>query len=189
MKYPLTTKRLVIEPLGLADIEAFHAYRQDPDIARWQSWSPDYSIEEARRLVESQPTTHLPSPGDWIQYAIHDRFDGGLRGDVALHLLPDQPDTYEMGATIARPSQHQGYAIEAAHAIVECLLTDPEIGAHRVIASCDSRNEPVARLLRRIGMRHESRQVDADYFKGEWTTLDGYAILASEWPPASIQNG
>jgi hypothetical protein len=29
-------------------------------------------------------------------------------------------------------------------------------------------------------MRHESREVDADWFKGEWTTLDGYAVLARE---------
>jgi RimJ/RimL family protein N-acetyltransferase len=180
MAYPLRTERLVIEPLGPADIEAFHTYRQDPDIARWQSWSPDYSMEEARRLVESQPTTALPSPGDWLQLAIHDRLDGSLRGDVALHALSDQPDTYEIGATIAAASQHQGYAIEAARSIVGCLLT--EVGAHRVVAFCDSRNEPVARLLRRIGMRHESRQVCGDWFKGEWTTLDGYAILATEWP-------
>jgi aminoglycoside 6'-N-acetyltransferase len=183
MPYPLITERLSIEPLGAADLEAFLAYRQDPDIARWQSWSPDYPIEEARRLVESQPTTLMPTPGDWIQLAIHDRSDGSLHGDVALHLLPDQPDTYEIGATIASASQHQGFAIEAARALVECLFT--EVGAHRIVAFCDSRNGPVARLLGRIGMRHESRQVDGDYFKGEWTTLDGYGILASEWPPTN----
>ncbi len=32
-----------------------------------------------------------------------------------------------------------------------------------------------------VGLRQESRQVDADWFTGEWTTLDGFAVLASEW--------
>lgn len=50
--------------------------------------------------------------------------------------------------------------------------------AHRLIAFCDARNAPVASLLNRVGMRQESRQIEADWFKGEWTTLDGYAILA-----------
>jgi aminoglycoside 6'-N-acetyltransferase len=49
------------------------------------------------------------------------------------------------------------------------------------VAYCDSRNAPVARLLRRVGMRHESQCVEADCFKGEWATLDGYAVLAREF--------
>ena len=49
-----------------------------------------------------------------------------------------------------------------------------------MIADCDARNVPVARLLRGLGMRQESHRIDADYAKGEWITLDGYAVLASE---------
>ncbi|HZK58683.1 MAG TPA: hypothetical protein VFC59_02265 [Cryobacterium sp.] len=37
-------------------------------------------------------------------------------------------------------------------------------------------------LLTRIGMRHEARHVDADWFTGEWTTLDEFALLARERP-------
>ena len=29
-------------------------------------------------------------------------------------------------------------------------------------------------------MRQESNQVEADWLKGEWTTLDGYAVLDRE---------
>ena len=55
-----------------------------------------------------------------------------------------------------------------------------EAAAHRAVAHCDARNRPVAKLLSRVGMRHEARQIEADYYKGEWTTLDSYAILARE---------
>ena len=49
-----------------------------------------------------------------------------------------------------------------------------------VTANCDARNSPVARLLRGVGMRKESSQVDGEFFTDEWITLDGYAILQAE---------
>ena len=58
--------------------------------------------------------------------------------------------------------------------MVEALFVH---GAHRVFAISDARNEPVARLLARLGFRHEGRNVEADWFKGEWTSIDTWARL------------
>ncbi len=180
MPYPLTTERLIIEPLAETDVDAFVRYRRDPDVARWQSWTPDYSSADARALVAGQPTTALPPDGGWIQLAVRSRGSGALLGDVGVHRVPDQPDTFEIGVTFARSSQGQGLATEAVNRVLTFLFT--EATAHRVVAFCDARNDAVARLLRRVGFRQESRQIDADYFKGEWTTLDGYALLEGEAP-------
>ena len=35
-----------------------------------------------------------------------------------------------------------------------------------------------------LAVRSTDRAVEADWFKGEWTTLDGYAVLAREHRPA-----
>lgn len=175
---PVTTARLVLSPLVTSDIAAFVAYRRDPDVARWQSWEPTYAEEDARELVAGQPTAGLPDPGRWLQLGIRDRATRQLLGDVAVHCLADQPATYEIGITLAAASQGRGVATEAVGAVLQHLFTTA--GAHRVVASCDSRNQPVARLLQRLGMRHESRAVDGDFSKGGWTTLDGYAVLARE---------
>jgi type VI protein secretion system component VasK len=43
------------------------------------------------------------------------------------------------------------------------------------------RRESVQRLLERLGFRCEARLVEADWFKGEWSTLRIYAMLAGEW--------
>lgn len=53
--------------------------------------------------------------------------------------------------------------------------------AHRVNANCDTRNDAVAKLLIGVGMRRESSQIDVEFFKDEWITLDGYAILSNEY--------
>jgi RimJ/RimL family protein N-acetyltransferase len=52
---------------------------------------------------------------------------------------------------------------------------------HRVFAEADDRNAAVKRLLERLGFRCEARLVEADWFKGEWSTLCVYAILDREW--------
>jgi len=176
--YPLRTPRLHIEPLAHADIPEFVAYRQVPEVAQYQSWTADYNQADATRLVDGQPASVLPEEGAWLQLAVRSAAGGSLHGDVAIHRLADQPGTFELGVTLAPASQGMGIGAEAMGAVIDFLFT--EEGAHRVVAFCDARNEPVRRLLDRVGMRQESRQLDADFFKGEWTTLDGYAILATE---------
>jgi RimJ/RimL family protein N-acetyltransferase len=178
MTYPLITPRLSIAPLGEEDTAEFVAYRRDPDVARWQGWDPTYSEAEAAKLIASQPSADVPDSGGWLQLAIHDRGSGKLQGDVAVHSLTDVPDTFEIGITLAPASQHQGIATEAVNRMLDYLFT--MVNAHRVIAICDARNNPVARLFRSVGMRKESSQIDVEFFKDEWVTLDGYAILQAE---------
>jgi RimJ/RimL family protein N-acetyltransferase len=174
----LTTARLTMAPLSDHDVDAFTGYRQDPDVARYQSWGTDYSRADAERLLDDQRDGRVPSPGNWLQLAVRETSSGRLLGDLALHRLDDQPDTFEVGVTLARSSQGRGIASETLSELLDFLFDHER--AHRVVAFCDSRNNPVARLLASVGFRQESRQVDADWFKGEWTTLDGHALLASE---------
>jgi hypothetical protein len=50
---------------------------------------------------------------------------------------------------------------------------------HPVFAEADGRSGPVHRLLERLGFRCEARLVEADWFKGEWSTLRAYEILTA----------
>lgn len=57
-----------------------------------------------------------------------------------------------------------------------------EFDLHRVFAHVDARNVPARALLTSLGFRQEAELREADWFKGEWSTLCVYAILAEEWP-------
>ena len=72
-----------------------------PDVARWQSWDTGYGEADARRLVGDQPAGDLPDAGGWLQLAVRSPDRAVLYGDVAVHRLADQPDTYEIGVTLA----------------------------------------------------------------------------------------
>jgi RimJ/RimL family protein N-acetyltransferase len=45
----------------------------------------------------------------------------------------------------------------------------------------DDRNVAVHQLFERLGFRCEARLLEADWFKGEWTTLRVHALLRREW--------
>ena len=176
---PLVTDRLLIEPLTAADAAGFAAYRSDPAVARYQSWDAPYPLAEAERVLAANPAVWPPA-GAWTQLAIREA--GRLRGDVAVHAVDDRvmPATVEIGVTLAPDAQGRGVATEAVRAVLDAAFA---AGAHRVFAVCDARNEPVARLLARLGLRREARLVDAEWWKGEWTTADTWAVLASERRP------
>ena len=74
----IETARLVLRPLAPADLDAFVAYRRDPDVARYHSWDTSFSRADAEAVLE---------PGDWSQVAIADRASGVLLGDCAVHAL------------------------------------------------------------------------------------------------------
>ena len=179
----IVTERLVLRPLELGDAEAFAAYRSDPDVARYQSWDTTYSAADAERLVAAQEDVAFGRPGPWVQVAVIDRAGGALCGDCAVRVATDQPQTAELGVTFAPASQGRGLAAEAVGAVVGRLFEQHDI--HRVYAEADDRNRAVHRLFERLGFRCEARLVEADWFKGEWTTLRVYAILRREWPGSS----
>ncbi|MDQ6935603.1 MAG: GNAT family N-acetyltransferase, partial [Actinomycetota bacterium] len=106
----LTTGRLNISALRASDIPAFVSYRQDPEVARWQSWDVSYGRERAVRLVAGQEAGTLPAPGDWLQLGVRDAARTDLLGDVAVHTLAGPPNSYELGVTFARSAQGQGLA-------------------------------------------------------------------------------
>jgi len=173
------TERLTLRPFRADDLPAFVAYRSDPEVARYQSWDSSYSMADAERFLASQQGVEFGEPGAWLQLAAVERVSGALCGDCALRITTDQPTTAEVGITLARDRQRSGLASESLGAVLARLFEDH--GVHRIYAQADDRNRSVHRLLERLGFRCEARLVEADWFKGEWSTLRIYAILRREW--------
>jgi RimJ/RimL family protein N-acetyltransferase len=175
----ILTERLELRLLQAEDVPAFAAYRSDAEVARYQSWDTTYSAADGERLVAAQEGVEFGAPGPWLQVAAVDRATGALCGDCAVRVATDQPRTAEVGVTFAPASQGRGLAAEALGAVVTRLFEAHDM--HRVYAETDDRNVPVHRLLERLGFRCEARLVEADWFKGEWTTLRVYATLRRDW--------
>ena len=175
----IQTDRLLLRRFRSADLDAFVAYRSNESVARFQSWDQSYSKADAERFLAEDSKLVPGQPGQWLQIAIEERGTGNLCGDCAVRVATEQPRTAELGVTLAPHCQNKGIASEALMATLDWLFGEQNM--HRVYAQADDRNEAVHRLLERLGFRLEARLIEADWYKGEWTTLRIYAVLKKDW--------
>jgi RimJ/RimL family protein N-acetyltransferase len=175
----IRTERLQLRPFIHADLPAFVAYRRDPDVARYQSWDETFSAEDAQALFENLRGVAPGTPGAWFHFGIERTSGGTIVGDCVLHVQKDDTRQAEIGFTLARVHQGQGYAAEAVGAVLEYAFAT--LGLHRVTAITDARNAAAARLLQRVGMRREGHYLQNVWFKGAWGDEFSFALLRDEW--------
>ena len=142
---PIVTERLVLRPFRDEDLDALVAYRNDPDVARYQDWD-GISHEDALRLVQAHTQTSLGAPGRWQQIALVR--GGELVGDLGLFLSADGRSAV-LGFTLARRYQGLGFAREALAGLIGALFERAEL--ERLEAVTDTRNAPAMALLERLG--------------------------------------
>jgi aminoglycoside 6'-N-acetyltransferase len=150
------------------------AYRSDPAVARYQSWSTPYAVADARELVGGDPLA-----AGWFQYAIVPRGEITLIGDLGVNLHENLMQA-EIGVTVRAENQGVGYATEAVTRLLDHLFTDLHL--HKVSAECDARNQASARLLTRVGFLREGLRRSHTWIKGEWTDDLEFGLLASDRP-------
>ncbi|THF88932.1 GNAT family N-acetyltransferase [Deinococcus sp. KSM4-11] len=170
----LSGPRVILRSLLPEDADVLCAYRNDAAVAAFQGWTVPYRLADARTLIQDMTGKRLGDPG-WVQYGIA-LPDGRLLGDVALRTHGAQA---EFGITLAPSAQGQGYAGEAGAVLVTHAFT--VLNLHRLHASIDPRNGPVARLLLRLGFRHEGTLIQAYDHRGEWTDDALYGLLHRDW--------
>jgi RimJ/RimL family protein N-acetyltransferase len=195
-RYPIETERLTLRPFTRDDVDGLYAMQSLPEVARYLYWEPrergEVKLVLDRKLGQSQ----LHREGDILALAVEERSGtwggvtaaepersrrdaGVLVGEVSLTWLNVADRQGEIGFVFHPAYQGKGLAREAVEALLR--LAFEEFGLHRIIGRCDPRNRPSARLLERLGMRHEAHRVHCEIFKGEWGDVDVYAILDTEW--------
>lgn len=178
-QYPVRTERLLLRPLGPGDTDALLVYRSRPDVCRYVPFEPMTKQDITERLAGMWAVTELTGEGQALTLGVEVTATGELIGDVILFWHSRQHAGGELGYVFAPSAGGQGYATEAARAVLQ--LGFEGLGLHRITARIDERNEPSARLARRLGMRQEARLVHNELFKGEWSTELDFAMLAQEW--------
>ncbi len=158
---PCMGTRVRLRRLRADDLPAFHAYRSDPEVARYQGWQP-MDAAAAAAFIAEMAAAPFCLPGAWCQIGIADLASNALLGDIGLHLAEDGA-TLEIGYTLARAAQGTGRAGEAVRLAVDAVFVHTT--ATRMLAITDVRNAPSLRLLHRLGFSLLATQ-DA-VFRGE----------------------
>jgi RimJ/RimL family protein N-acetyltransferase len=177
--YPVRTARLLLRPLRAADTPDLVAYRSLPEVCRWVPFEPMNAETIASRLRGPWAATTLETEGDVLTLGVEVPTTGEVIGDVMLRWLSAEHSCGEVGYVFHPAVAGQGYATEAAHAVLHLAFDD--MALHRVIARIDARNQMSARVVARLGMRQEAHLVENERFKGEWSDELDYGLLEREW--------
>ena len=147
----LTTERLTVRRFQMSDLDAFVAIRNDPEVARYQSWSA-LNLAAAQVFIAAMSSAEPGVAGAWFQFALAEKSTNQFIGDCALHIKADEPRHAEIGFTLARQAHGQGLATEALTALFDYLFQTHKL--LRLIAICDVRNRGSIALLEQIGRAH-----------------------------------
>ena len=175
---PIETSRLIMRRFRDADLVPFAAYRNDPQVARYQSWV-GITDTEAVAFIAEQREARAGVSGAWLQIALELREGGPLVGDCALKTDAEDGRLGEIGYSLARAYQGRGLASEAVAALLDYAFGVLQM--HRIVAQVDCENTPSVALLERLGFRREGHFIRNAWFKGKWADEYLYAMLAADW--------
>lgn len=171
----LKTERLILRPINEKDITAIFNYRSDSVTNVYQGWIPK-AIEDVRIFLE-KISSEININGTWFQFAIVETESTEIIGDLGIHFLEDEQA--EIGCTLKKESQGEGYATEALKLVIDFLFNT--LNKHRIIGSIDPRNVRSIKMVERLGFRREAHFKESLLINGEWVDDIVYAILKKEW--------
>lgn len=177
----LTTDRLVLRAFDLADVADVHRLLDNPEMLGSTRNIPE-PYEEG--MAEAWIATHAGAfdQGTQAVYAVTLQGQGRLIGAVGLTIHRDD-NRAELGYWVARSEWGQGYATEAAGAILRYGFE--RLGLRRIHADCLTRNPASARVLRKLGLAFEGRLRRHVLKRGMPEDLDLYGILRDEYRPGA----
>jgi RimJ/RimL family protein N-acetyltransferase len=174
----IDTERLRLRRFQASDLPTLIAYRNDPQVARFQSWQLTEE-NDLRAAIEHWASIDPDMPGSGFQLAVELRETTTHIGDCFFKRLDYDDRQAEIGYTLALEHQGYGFGTEMVLALIEYAFVS--LGLHRVIALTDCENMRSAALMERVGMRREGHFRQSFFNKGSWRDEYQYALLHSEW--------
>jgi ribosomal-protein-alanine N-acetyltransferase len=146
----LETDRLRLSPIAAEDLDAVAALYADPDVMRFIGLRAPLTREQTRERLDFMI-------GQWREHgfgmwAVLRKADGAFVGRCGLRTLDDTTEI-ELGYTLAKAYWGQGYATEAARAVVRHAFDVLKL--ERLVAIADPANAASINVMKKLGMTFE----------------------------------
>ena len=189
----IETKRLILRPLSMGDVDDLCEYQSKAEIVAYIPWpqrTRDQVIEALEKALSSGKDA-LADDGDFIllgweikdspenRAAFGEEKIGKVIGQSNIGMRSSRDQCADIGWVTHQDFQRRGLAFEATHALMSYAYTNFPL--HRIVADIDTRNPESAYLAEKLGMRREAEYKDGEFFKGAWCDMWLYAILKREF--------
>lgn len=174
----LQTERLLLRNFRHDDWPAVLAYQSDPRYLQYYHWA-DRTPDDVQRFVQMFLDHQHEQPRITFQLAVTLRAGGALIGNCGIRLKSAGAFEGEIGYELNPAYRGQGYATEAASAMVAFGFT--QLDLHHVSAWCIAENTASAHVLRKLGMQQEGHLRENEHFKGRWWDTLVFGMLVGEW--------
>jgi len=171
------TERMRLRSYTDDDFDAFFDLHRREDVARFLPWHPRDEQAAREALARHQRLT-VEVDDQGVTLAAFDKATDRLVGDFVLILRSVEHRRGEVGYVLHPDFAGRGLATEGARVMLDIAFEQLQL--RRVIGRIDARNRASARVLAKLGLRHEAHLVQNELFKGEWTDADHFAILREE---------
>jgi RimJ/RimL family protein N-acetyltransferase len=155
----IATERLLLSPLRAADASELVEVLGDERLHEFIGGRPD-TLEELQaryaRLLRGSPN----SEEVWLNWIARRRFDSQAVGTMQATLTShDGRWTAQVAWVVGVPWQGQGFASEAARALVEWLRDQ---GAHEIVAHIHPRHRASGFVAARAGLSPTDQEADGE---------------------------
>jgi RimJ/RimL family protein N-acetyltransferase len=174
----LLTERLRLRPFTDADADDLFALHSDAYVLRYWDSPPWTDRERAVRFLAV--CRQLADEGTGARLAVERAADGAFLGWCTLNRWNPDFRSASLGYCLTRPAWGQGYATEAARALLEWAFRTLDL--NRVQAEADTRNGASGRVLEKLGFQLEGTLREDCVVNGDVSDSWVFGLLRREWP-------
>lgn len=172
----IETKNLIIRNHKESDWEDFYDYMSLPKIYDFEPGEPVTS-EESKSIIAKRCADN-----DFL--AVIQKSSKIMIGHLFLQQCdPKHFLTWELGYIFNPKFQNQGYCSEASAALIKYAFE--ELGAHKVVGYCNSKNISSWKVMEKAGMKREGFFKQKTFIRKDnegnplWQDVYAYGILSS----------
>lgn len=173
----LETSRLIMRKILPCDCPDMYDYSCRPETSRYLLWSPHENPRYTKKYISYIQSAYRNE--NFYDFALVDRQSGKMIGTCGFTSFDLQNNSAEVGYVLHPDFWGRGFAKEALLRLMAFGFA--ELRLHRMTARIMTQNEASKRVAEKCGMRREATLVEAMLIKGNFETIDEYAILAKEF--------
>lgn len=173
----IKTQRLILRKLEIADAEMmFNNWGSDSVVTRFLRWDSHKTIEDSRNMIQMWIDNYqLESTYYWGMYLQ----DGEMIGSIGVSIISEYDLIGELGYKIGSRWWGQGYASEAAGAVINYMFNNTDI--ERIQSYSSVKNPASRKVMEKVGMRYEGLSRHSYRTRDGFQDCTFFGIIRDEW--------